>query len=160
MQRFKAIDIVVNGAGVFDDLHWEREIDISLKGVIRGSLLAWKHLGKDEGGRGGVVLNIASVLGIDPLLVVVVGFSRSLRAGSGGAQRAARAARGDLGLHLGERGGAHLQSALSQPAPACGRFALNSPPDESFYYTTTLMAHRKCIAMAPQDIFLKEPIQV
>lgn len=35
--------------------------------VVRGSLLAIQYLGKNNGGNGGVVVNIASILGLQPL---------------------------------------------------------------------------------------------
>jgi 15-hydroxyprostaglandin dehydrogenase (NAD) len=35
--------------------------------VVRGTLLGLQYMGKDEGGKGGVVVNIASNLGLAPL---------------------------------------------------------------------------------------------
>ena len=35
--------------------------------VVRGTLLGLQYMGKDEGGKGGVVVNIASVVGLAPL---------------------------------------------------------------------------------------------
>jgi 15-hydroxyprostaglandin dehydrogenase (NAD) len=34
--------------------------------VVRGTLLGLQYMGKDEGGKGGVVVNIASVAGLTP----------------------------------------------------------------------------------------------
>jgi 15-hydroxyprostaglandin dehydrogenase (NAD) len=34
--------------------------------VVRGTLLGLQYMGKDEGGNGGVVVNIASVVGLAP----------------------------------------------------------------------------------------------
>jgi 15-hydroxyprostaglandin dehydrogenase (NAD) len=34
--------------------------------VVRGTLLGLQYMGKDEGGKGGVVVNIASVVGLGP----------------------------------------------------------------------------------------------
>jgi 15-hydroxyprostaglandin dehydrogenase (NAD) len=36
------------------------------KAVVRGTLLGFQYMGKDEGGKGGVVVNIASVAGLVP----------------------------------------------------------------------------------------------
>jgi len=35
--------------------------------VVRGTLLGLQYMGKDEGGKGGLVINIASNLGLDPI---------------------------------------------------------------------------------------------
>jgi 15-hydroxyprostaglandin dehydrogenase (NAD) len=35
--------------------------------VVRGTLLGLQYMGKDEGGKGGVMVNIASVVGLAPL---------------------------------------------------------------------------------------------
>jgi len=54
--------------------------------VVRGTLLGLQYMGKDEGGKGGVVVNMASVLGLTgsatfPVYVAtkhaVIGLSRS-----------------------------------------------------------------------------------
>jgi len=63
---FKALDIVINNAGVLDDRRWELEIAINVNAVVRGTLLGLQYMGKDEGGKGGVVVNISSILGLAP----------------------------------------------------------------------------------------------
>ena len=54
--------------------------------VVRGTLLGLQYMGKDEGGKGGVVVNIASVVGLAPLAAspvyvatkhAIVGLTRS-----------------------------------------------------------------------------------
>ena len=54
--------------------------------VVRGTLLGLQYMGKDKGGNGGVVVNIASILGLAPLAGspvyvatkhAVIGFTRS-----------------------------------------------------------------------------------
>jgi len=64
---FKALDIVINNAGILDDGRWELEIAINVNAVVRGTLLGFQYMGKDKGGKGGVVVNIASILGLAPL---------------------------------------------------------------------------------------------
>lgn len=53
---------------------------------MRGTLLGFKYMGKNEGGKGGVIVNIASILGLQPLSGCpvyvgtkhfVIGFDRS-----------------------------------------------------------------------------------
>nr|AAR84629.1 putative alcohol dehydrogenase [Gryllotalpa orientalis] len=83
---FKGLDIVINNAGILDDSRWETEIAINVTAVARGTWLAFDLMGKNKGGRGGVVVNIASILGLQamagcPVYVAtkhaVVGLSRS-----------------------------------------------------------------------------------
>ncbi|XP_046396077.1 15-hydroxyprostaglandin dehydrogenase [NAD(+)]-like [Ischnura elegans] len=64
MEKFKGLDIVVNNAGVMNDGLWEKEIAINVTAVCRGTILAMQHMGKDQGGNGGLVVNIASILGL------------------------------------------------------------------------------------------------
>ncbi|XP_021928550.1 15-hydroxyprostaglandin dehydrogenase [NAD(+)]-like [Zootermopsis nevadensis] len=86
-ETFGTIDIVVNNAGIIDDDHWETEVEINAKGVVRGTELALKYMGKDRGGKGGAVVNVASVAGLgknsacpvyDGTKSFVVGYSRSI----------------------------------------------------------------------------------
>ncbi|XP_069687826.1 15-hydroxyprostaglandin dehydrogenase [NAD(+)]-like [Periplaneta americana] len=64
---FKALDIVINNAGILDDGRWELMIAINVNAVVRGTLLGFQYMGKDKGGKGGVVVNIASILGLAPM---------------------------------------------------------------------------------------------
>jgi len=54
--------------------------------VVRGTLLGFQYMGKDEGGKGGVVVNTASIAGLRPTATLpvyvatkhaVIGLSRS-----------------------------------------------------------------------------------
>ncbi|XP_004931596.1 15-hydroxyprostaglandin dehydrogenase [NAD(+)]-like [Bombyx mandarina] len=60
VEEFNRIDIVINNAGFMNDRLWELEVDVNLNGVIRGTLLAYRFMGKDRGGQGGVIVNTAS----------------------------------------------------------------------------------------------------
>uniref|UniRef100_A0ABD2X1S0 Alcohol dehydrogenase n=1 Tax=Trichogramma kaykai TaxID=54128 RepID=A0ABD2X1S0_9HYME len=53
------IDIIINNAGILDERRWEREVAVNLTGMITVSMLAIEHMGKDKGGAGGVLVNIA-----------------------------------------------------------------------------------------------------
>ncbi|XP_046752278.1 15-hydroxyprostaglandin dehydrogenase [NAD(+)]-like [Diprion similis] len=86
VKEFGGLDIVINNAGIMDDARWELEININLTAVVRGTLLAFQYMGKDKGGKGGVVVNIASTAGITPAVYfpvysgtknAVIGASRS-----------------------------------------------------------------------------------
>ncbi|KDR14911.1 15-hydroxyprostaglandin dehydrogenase [NAD(+)]-like [Zootermopsis nevadensis] len=86
-ETFKALDIVINNAGILDDGRWELEIAINVNAVVRGTLLGFQYMGKDKGGKGGIVVNIASILGLAAIAGcpvytatkhAVVGITRSL----------------------------------------------------------------------------------
>ncbi|XP_067003629.2 15-hydroxyprostaglandin dehydrogenase [NAD(+)] [Anabrus simplex] len=63
--HFNRLDIVVNNAGIHDEINWERVVDINFKGTIRGTLLGFKFMGKDNGGNGGVIVNVSSIGAFD-----------------------------------------------------------------------------------------------
>lgn len=83
----KYIDVLVNGAGVIADRNVELTINVNLIGLINTTMEALPYMDKAQKGRGGVLLNIASVLGLEPCSPIavysaskfgVVGFTRSL----------------------------------------------------------------------------------
>ncbi|XP_046576302.1 15-hydroxyprostaglandin dehydrogenase [NAD(+)]-like isoform X2 [Haliotis rubra] len=62
--RHGQVDIMVNNAAIVNE---RTDIDkMLLGGTIRGSNLAIKHMRKDEGGEGGVVVNVSSIAGLEP----------------------------------------------------------------------------------------------
>ncbi|KYQ48858.1 15-hydroxyprostaglandin dehydrogenase [NAD+] [Trachymyrmex zeteki] len=44
VDTFKGLDIVINNAGIFDDNYWEKTVDLNVKAVIRGSMLAFDYM--------------------------------------------------------------------------------------------------------------------
>ncbi|KAF5304710.1 hypothetical protein FQA39_LY09487 [Lamprigera yunnana] len=87
IEAWKSIDIVINNAGIMNDSQWELEIAVNCNGLVRGSLLGMQYMGKNKGGKGGIIVNISSVLGFHPLSSCpihvatkhfVIGFNRSL----------------------------------------------------------------------------------
>ncbi|XP_023020854.1 15-hydroxyprostaglandin dehydrogenase [NAD(+)] [Leptinotarsa decemlineata] len=67
ISTFKKLDLVINNAGIMNDANWELEIAINCNAVVQGSLLGMKYMGKNNGGNGGVIVNIASILGLQEL---------------------------------------------------------------------------------------------
>ncbi|XP_015905963.3 15-hydroxyprostaglandin dehydrogenase [NAD(+)] [Parasteatoda tepidariorum] len=64
IEVFGKIDIVVNNAGVQDEHNWKKTIEVNLMAVIQGVKLAFQYMGVDNGGKGGSVVNTASVAGL------------------------------------------------------------------------------------------------
>ncbi|KAM9348667.1 15-hydroxyprostaglandin dehydrogenase [NAD(+)]-like [Symphorus nematophorus] len=84
---FGGIDILCNNAGILNEKLWEKTISINLMGSIRVAYLALEHMSKSKGGRGGVIVNTASMAGLGPLLSCpvytatkhgVIGFTRAM----------------------------------------------------------------------------------
>ncbi|XP_073987037.1 fat body protein 2-like isoform X2 [Rhodnius prolixus] len=79
-------DIVVNSEEIIRDKIWDYEIDINMKGPIQGTLLAIKYMGPNKP-HGGVVVNLASIFGMDGFSYLpvyagtkagIIGFCRSV----------------------------------------------------------------------------------
>ncbi|XP_043288463.1 uncharacterized protein [Venturia canescens] len=84
--KLGGLDILVNNAQVVNEDDYSKAIEVNVTAVVRGTFLAVQQMGKDNGGKGGIVVNIASVLGLEacPQLPVysttkhaVISFSRS-----------------------------------------------------------------------------------
>ncbi|KAF7696604.1 15-hydroxyprostaglandin dehydrogenase [NAD(+)] [Silurus meridionalis] len=87
VSKFGHIDIFCNNAGIVDEKNWEKTVSINLSGVVRGTYLALDHMKKQNGGNGGIIINVASLAGLGPLPSApvytatkfgVVGFTRAL----------------------------------------------------------------------------------
>ncbi|XP_035522439.1 15-hydroxyprostaglandin dehydrogenase [NAD(+)]-like isoform X1 [Morone saxatilis] len=91
VETFGGIDILCNNAGILNERTWEKMVSINLVGAIRVAYLALQHMNKLTGGRGGVIVNTASMAGLGPLMSCpvytatkhgVVGFTRAMAAAS------------------------------------------------------------------------------
>ncbi|XP_012259443.2 15-hydroxyprostaglandin dehydrogenase [NAD(+)]-like [Athalia rosae] len=66
VQEFGGLEIIINNAGIMDDSRWELMINVNVNAVVRGTLLGMQYMGKDRGGKGGVIVNIAAIPGALP----------------------------------------------------------------------------------------------
>ncbi|XP_071958131.1 15-hydroxyprostaglandin dehydrogenase [NAD(+)]-like [Antedon mediterranea] len=62
--RFGRLDIVCNNAGIANEEDWQKMIEINLTAVTHGTFLAIKHMSKENGGSGGVIINTGSIAGL------------------------------------------------------------------------------------------------
>jgi len=85
--KFERIDIVVNSVGIVNENSVENTLSVNLMGVITSTQTAIEHMSIEKGGRGGLIVNVASVVGLDGLFSAplytaskhaIVGFTRSL----------------------------------------------------------------------------------
>lgn len=91
VQTFGGVDILCNNAGILDERKLEKCVSINLVGVIKVTYLALELMNKMNGGRGGVIINTASMAGLAPFLCCpvytatkygVVGFTQAMAAAS------------------------------------------------------------------------------
>ncbi|RVE64232.1 hypothetical protein OJAV_G00144530 [Oryzias javanicus] len=90
-ETFGGIDILCNNAGIMNEATWEKAVSINLMGVIRATYIALEHMSKLNGGKGGVIVQTASLAGLGPFPSCpvytatksgVVGFTRAMAAAS------------------------------------------------------------------------------
>ncbi|NP_001161174.1 alcohol dehydrogenase-like isoform X1 [Nasonia vitripennis] len=87
MESHKTIDILINNAGIAGENEPELLVDVNLKALVVASYKIIDRIGKQNGGKGGVIVNMASIAGIasgiSPVYCAtkhgVVGFTRTLQ---------------------------------------------------------------------------------
>ncbi|KAG0726144.1 15-hydroxyprostaglandin dehydrogenase [NAD(+)] [Chionoecetes opilio] len=86
-EKLGPINLLINNAGIGNEQEWHKTVEVNLGGCMRGTLLALDRMGTNKGGAGGVVVNIASIVGLkaNPFGPVysatkhaIVGLTRSL----------------------------------------------------------------------------------
>lgn len=85
--QFEHIDGIINAAGIVKESSAEDTIGVNVIGVINGTQIALDHMSVSNGGQGGSIVNVASVLGLDYLYTIpiynaskhaVIGYTRSM----------------------------------------------------------------------------------
>jgi 15-hydroxyprostaglandin dehydrogenase (NAD) len=87
-EQFGSIDILVNNAGICNLTDWEKNLLVNLHGTMFGAYKAIDYMSTQKGGNGGVIINVASVIGVLPVPLAngsysvsksgIIAFSRSL----------------------------------------------------------------------------------
>ncbi|XP_014362123.2 15-hydroxyprostaglandin dehydrogenase [NAD(+)] [Papilio machaon] len=87
IEEYRNVDVLVNNAGMLNDSAVKKTIDINVTALIEWSLKFWEHMRNDKSGKGGTIINVASIYGyrIDPYVPIyqaskfaVIGFTKSL----------------------------------------------------------------------------------
>ncbi|XP_028305186.1 15-hydroxyprostaglandin dehydrogenase [NAD(+)] isoform X1 [Gouania willdenowi] len=63
VEKFGRLDIVINNAGINNEKHWEKTININLTSLIKGTYLGLEHMSKEHGKEGGTIINVSSMAG-------------------------------------------------------------------------------------------------
>ncbi|CAG4996094.1 unnamed protein product [Parnassius apollo] len=86
IDTYQYVDILINNAGVLNETEIRNTIDVNVTALIEWSFKFWEHMRKDKSGKGGTIINIASIYGyrVDQYVPVyqaskfaVMGFTKS-----------------------------------------------------------------------------------
>ncbi|XP_045485265.1 15-hydroxyprostaglandin dehydrogenase [NAD(+)] [Pieris rapae] len=66
IKQFGYIDVVINNAGIMNDGpdFYLKALEVNVTSLIRSSLKAYNLMRKDNGGKGGTIVNISSIVGL------------------------------------------------------------------------------------------------
>ncbi|XP_023943587.2 15-hydroxyprostaglandin dehydrogenase [NAD(+)]-like [Bicyclus anynana] len=87
VSTYETVHVLVNNAGILNDQRIRDTININVQALIDWSLKFWQYMRMDKGGKGGTIINLASIYGyrVDQYLPVyqaskfaVMGFTKSL----------------------------------------------------------------------------------
>ncbi|KAK5639744.1 hypothetical protein RI129_010555 [Pyrocoelia pectoralis] len=67
---WKGLDIFVNGAGINNETDWKSLISTNVVGSLQGTFLGFKYMSTANGRRGGVLINVSSLLSIDVFITI------------------------------------------------------------------------------------------
>ncbi|CAK1582155.1 unnamed protein product [Parnassius mnemosyne] len=70
LNKFHRLDVVINNAAILnnEETLYKRMVDVNFTAVISGTMLALASMGIDKGGSGGVIINVSSMLALQPYM--------------------------------------------------------------------------------------------
>lgn len=72
IEKFENIDLVVNCAGISDEENWEKTIEVNYIASYRIMTMAMEmYISQHKSGAEGLIINIASIAGLDPMDTLV-----------------------------------------------------------------------------------------
>ena len=86
IRKHGVVDVLVNNAGILNEFNIKKTIGINVTALMEWSVKFFEHMRKDNGGKGGTIINLASIYGyrVDQFLPIyqgskfaVIGFTRS-----------------------------------------------------------------------------------
>lgn len=86
INKYKTVDVLVNNAGILNEFNIKKTIEVNVTAVMEWSVKFFEHMRKDTGGKGGTIINLASIYGfrVDPFIPIyqgskfaVLGFTKS-----------------------------------------------------------------------------------
>lgn len=89
MVQMDYIDVLINGATLCDEQDIDATVNTNLTGMMNTCATVLPYMDKKQLGKGGIIVNVTSVVGLDPSPVFcaysaskfgVIGFTRSLAA--------------------------------------------------------------------------------
>ncbi|CAH2233543.1 15-hydroxyprostaglandin dehydrogenase [NAD(+)]-like [Pararge aegeria] len=87
ISEYKNIDLLINNAGVLDELNIRRTIEVNTIALMEWTVKFYEYMRIDKGGKGGTIINVSSIYGFRVLPYIpyyhaskfaVIGFSKSL----------------------------------------------------------------------------------
>uniref|UniRef100_W8AZS7 Alcohol dehydrogenase n=3 Tax=Ceratitis capitata TaxID=7213 RepID=W8AZS7_CERCA len=72
VEKLGHIDVLINGVGICEERDFDLIISTNLMGTINTTLVAYDHMDKSKGGRGGVIVSIASVAALTPFVILPI----------------------------------------------------------------------------------------
>ncbi|KAL0870992.1 hypothetical protein ABMA27_004809 [Loxostege sticticalis] len=65
VDKFKTVDVLINNAGIMNDSSniWRKATEVNVLGLVSLTLKGIKHMNKEEGGKGGTIINVSSIAG-------------------------------------------------------------------------------------------------
>ncbi|KAL0870993.1 hypothetical protein ABMA27_004810 [Loxostege sticticalis] len=77
VDKFKTVDVLINNAGIMNDSPniWRKATEVNVLGLVSLTLKGIKHMNKEEGGKGGTIINVSSIAGFmkNPCLPIYAG---------------------------------------------------------------------------------------